>query len=221
MSLLFPSSRCRAVQLSSLTLLVCGGLGLLSLPLNSQTPPRSSSSSSSSSSSGSSVDQGSSSRSSQAPTTHIAQPEAGGSAITLETSEPLFYLAVALNTCGYDTDLATSDPVRQAIRDEINQAVAASAEARTSRDALCAYVRDHTLADGSRNVAQYVSLALYLSPPPTLTPTVDEADLPADATQVVNILTPLRAFADDIHLHAIWAQHHPDYDRLTDQITIR
>ncbi len=62
------------------------------------------------------------------------------------------------------------------------------------------------------------SLALYLSPPPTLTPAVDEADLPADATQVVNILTPLRAFADDIHLHAIWVQHHPDYERLTEHI---
>ena len=43
----------------------------------------------------------------------VAQPEAGGSAITLETSEPLFYIAVALNTCGYDADLAASSPVRR------------------------------------------------------------------------------------------------------------
>ncbi|WP_260734874.1 hypothetical protein [Tunturiibacter lichenicola] len=145
----------------------------------------------------------------------IAQPEAGGSAITLETSEPLFYLAVALNTCGYDADLANSSPVRLKIRDEINAEVAASEKARTSRDALCAYVREHTLNDASLNLAQYISLALYLSPPPSLTPTVDETDLPPDSTQVVNILPLLRTFADDIHLHAIWVEHRPEYEELT------
>ncbi len=144
----------------------------------------------------------------------IAQPEAGGSAITLETSEPLFYLAVALNECGYDADLAGSSPVRLKIRDEINAEVAASAEARTSRDALCGYVRQHTLTDASLNLAQYISLALYLSPPPSLTPTVDETELPPDSTQVVNILPLLRTFADDVHLHAIWVEHRPEYEEL-------
>ncbi len=148
----------------------------------------------------------------------IAQPEAGGSAITLETSEPLFYLAVALNTCGYDADLTNSAPVRLKIRDEINAEVAASEKARTSRDALCAYVREHTLNDASLNLAQYISLALYLSPPPSLTPTVGETDLPPDSTQVVNILPLLRTFADDVHLHAIWIEHRPEYEDLTNRV---
>jgi tetratricopeptide (TPR) repeat protein len=132
----------------------------------------------------------------------------------LETSEPLFYIAVALNTCGYDTDLAASSPVRSKIRAEINAEVAASSAARTSRDALCTYVRNHTLADSSLNLAQYISLALYLSPPPELTPTVDETELPPDSTQVVNILPLLRTFAEDIHLQAIWAEHRQDYEDL-------
>jgi predicted negative regulator of RcsB-dependent stress response len=149
------------------------------------------------------------------PAPRIAQPEAGGSAITLETSEPLFYIAVALNVCGYDSDLAASSPVRARIREEIDTQVAASAAARTSRDALCKYVRDHTLADGSLNLAQYISLALYLSPPPELTATADETELPPDSTQVVNILPLLRAFAEDIHLNAIWAEHRPEYENLT------
>ena len=149
------------------------------------------------------------------PAPRIAQPEAGGSAITLETSEPLFYVAVALNTCGYDSDLASSSPVRQKIREEINTEVAASAAARTSRDALCTYVRQHTLSDGGLNLAQYISLSLYLSPPPELTPTVDETDLPPDSTQVVNVLPLLRTFAEDIHLNAIWAEHRPEYEALT------
>jgi tetratricopeptide (TPR) repeat protein len=148
----------------------------------------------------------------------IAQPEAGGSAITLETSEPLFYLAVALNVCGYDTDLANSAPVRLKIRDEINAEVADSAEARTSRDALCGYVRDHTLVDASLNLAQYISLALYLTPPPELTPTVGETELPPDSTQVVNILPLLRTFAEDVHLHAIWVGHRPEYENLLKRV---
>jgi tetratricopeptide (TPR) repeat protein len=149
------------------------------------------------------------------PAPRIAQPEAGGSAITLETSEPLFYIAAALNTCGYDADLAASSPVRQKIREEINAEVAASAAARTSRDALCTYVREHTLADGGLNLAQYISLAVYLSPPPELTPTVDETELPPDSTQVVNILPRLRTFAEDIHLNAIWVEHRHEYEDLT------
>jgi tetratricopeptide (TPR) repeat protein len=152
------------------------------------------------------------------PAARVAQPEAGGSAITLETSEPLFYVAVALNVCGYDADLAASSPVRARIREEINTQVAASAAARTSRDSLCSYVREHTLADGGLNLAQYISLALYLSPPPELTPTVDQTELPPDSTQVVNILPLLRTFAEDIHLNAIWVEHRAEYEDLTARV---
>ena len=154
--------------------------------------------------------------SSSAP--RIAQPEAGGSAITLETSEPLFDVAVALNVCGYDADLAASSPVRLAIRDEINSELTKSAEARTSRDALCGYVRQHTLADSNLNLAQYISLALYLSPPPQLTPTVDQTQLPPDSTQVVNILPLVRKFSEDINLHAIWIEHRPEYEDLLKRV---
>lgn len=148
------------------------------------------------------------------PVPRIVQPEAGGSAITLETSEPLFDVAVALNVCGYDTDLSGSSPVRLKIREELNGEVAASAPARASRDALCGYIRDHTLADSSLNLAQYISLALYLSPPPELTPTVTETELPPDSTQVVNVLPLLRAFATDVNLHQIWIEHRPEYEAL-------
>jgi predicted negative regulator of RcsB-dependent stress response len=148
----------------------------------------------------------------------IAQPEAGGSAITLETSEPLFYLAAALNTCGYDADLAASAPVRRKIREEINAEVASSSAARTSRDALCGYIRLHTLNDSGLNLAQYISLALYLTPPPALTPTADETELPPDANQVVNILPLLRTFAEDIHLNAIWGEHRAEYEALVNHV---
>jgi len=154
----------------------------------------------------------------QAPRPRIAQPEAGGSAITLETSESLFYLAVGLNACGYDAGLAESSPVRQKVRDEINEELAASAPARDARDALCTFIREHALNDSGRSLAQYVSLALYLGPPPMLTPTADETDLPPDANQVVEVLPLLRTFAEAVRLDALWGEHHPEYEGFVDRI---
>lgn len=148
----------------------------------------------------------------------IARTEAGGSAITLETSEPLFDFAVALNACGYDNDLANSSPVRATIRQEINDELAESAPARDSRDAICKFIREHVLADRALDLAQYISLALYTLPPPSLTPSVGLTDLPPDSTQVVEILPLLRTFNEQLHLHALWVHHLPDYQALTDRI---
>jgi len=152
------------------------------------------------------------------PVPRIAQPEAAGSAITLETSEPLFTLAAGLNACGYDAGLAESNPVRTEIRDEINGELAGSAEARDARDALCLFIRQHALADTGHGVAQYISLALYLTPAPELAPSVDESELPPDATPVVEVLPLLRAFAAAVQLHTIWIEHRPEYEGLIDRI---
>jgi tetratricopeptide (TPR) repeat protein len=154
-----------------------------------------------------------------APRPRVAQPEAGGAAVTLETSESLFDLAAALNACGYDSDLDASAPIRKQVREEINQALAsAPAEARDHRDALCGYIRDHDLSDPSLNLAQYISLSLYLNPPPQLTPSIGETEMPPDSTQVVNILPHLRAFAEDVNLHAIWITHRSEYEELVNVV---
>lgn len=152
------------------------------------------------------------------PVARIVQPEAAGSAITLETSEPLFYLAAALNACGYDTGLAESNALRQKIRGEMNDALASSGDARDARDAVCGFIREHGLSDAGHGVAQYVSLALYLTPPPELEPSVDETELPADAAPVVGILPLLRTFADAVHLNALWFEHRAEYEAMVTHI---
>jgi tetratricopeptide (TPR) repeat protein len=195
---------------NALRLLVAAAL-LAPLTLALAAPAQTRQQGSSSSSSTPSTQQDSTST----PRSHIAQPEAGGSAITLETSEPLFYIAAALNACGYDADLSGSAPVRLAVRQEMNDTFAAEAPARDARDAVCAYIREHTLADSGLNLAQYVSLALYLKPPPELTPSADETELPPDSTQVVNILPLLRTFGETTHLNALWFKHRPEYETLT------
>ncbi len=191
------------------TILPVAALLLLSL----QAPAQSSSSQSSSSSKGNTTEQVN-------PVTRprAAQIEEGGAAVTLETSEPLFQLAAALNACGYDADLDKSAPVRGEVRADMNEALAASEPARASRDALCAYITQHDLNDIGLDIGQYVSLALYLSPPPELTPNVSELDLPPQAAAVVNVLPLLRTFAEDVQLHYIWIKHRAEYEALTARV---
>ena len=181
-------------------------LSLLHTPLSAQVQGQSKSQSQSSSSGSGGQD----------PSSRNSQTNPTGSAVTLETSEPLFDLAVALNTCGYDADLASSNPIRAMIREQVASAVAASPDAAKSRDALCTYVHQHTLSGSGLNIAQYVSLALYTSP--ELTPTVDETEMPPDSTQVVTILPLVHNFADAIHLHAIWVDNRPAYNAILDRI---
>lgn len=143
-----------------------------------------------------------------------AQIEPGGAAVTLETSEPLFQMAAALNACGYDVDLDRSAPVRAEVRADMNAALQQSEAARKSRDALCEYIAQHQLSDRGLGTGQFVSLALYLSPAPDLTPNVDETEMPPQAAQVVNILPLLRSFAEQVDLHYIWIHHHAEYESL-------
>lgn len=147
-----------------------------------------------------------------------ARIEPGGSAVTLEYSEPLFEVASGLNACGYDSDLEHSAKVRLEVRQEMNVSFAESEAARSGRDALCVYLAQHRLADPALNVGQYVSLALYLSPPPELTPNVDETELPPQAAQVVNVLPLLRAFAAATELHLIWVRHRAEYEALAQRV---
>src|ERR1700735_2785474 len=174
------SFRALAPQLLALTLLATGILQpSLSLAQNSASSEAQSSSSS----------------------TATVQPEVqkppslidpAGPQISLQTSEAVFDIAVALNACGYDAGLEQSQPIRQRIRAQVTAAIESSAEAQNTRDQLCAYIRQHELSDSSHNLSQYVSLSLYVTPPPELTNSVPLTEMPPDSTQVVELLPILR-----------------------------
>ena len=136
----------------------------------------------------------------------------GGPTISLVTSEPVFLMATALNACDYNEGLDESSPTRARVRDEINQALGRSEDARTSRDKLCLYIAQHRMTGGERDIAQYVSLALYLTPPPELETSADLTEMPPDSTQVVEIVPLLRKFIEAVDLHGIWLAIHHNYD---------
>ncbi len=140
-----------------------------------------------------------------------------GAAITLETQEAMFTIAAGLNACGYDAGLAESNPVRGEVRADIAAEVAASSLARQKEADLCNYIQQHQMNDKGRELAQYVSLGLYVSAPPELEPIADQTAMPPDALQVVNILPLLRDWASTISLHSIWLKHRPEYEAITDK----
>ncbi len=166
----------------------------------------------------------SSSSSAAAPGTMLVREKApslidpAGPTISLIPSEPVFVMAAALNACGYDEGLEQSDPIRKHIRDEMNQALAQSEDARSKRDALCLYIAQHRMTGTERDISQYISLSLYLTPPPELEITADLTEMPPDSTQVAEVVPLLRAFAAAVDLHGIWLASHHTYDEETDKL---
>src|ERR1700686_2642574 len=136
--------------------------------------------------------------------------------VSLETSETLFSVFTAINTCGYDQELDSSDPLRKQIRSEVAQAVQNTAGAQEVVAPLCAFYRQHQPPDPARDLSQYVSLALYLDEPPTFTPRVKQAELPPDAGAVAEIVPLIQAFYQKIDLHAIWQRQQARYAELSE-----
>ncbi len=143
---------------------------------------------------------------------------AAGPDISLQNSEALFDIAVALNACGYDQGLAASDPVREQVREQVNLALQASSDARDAHEKICTFIVQHRLSDSGADLAQYISLSLFISLPPDLAPSAQGADMPPDASGVENILPLLRRFAQLVDLHVIWLHVRPQYDKQLAQL---
>jgi len=141
-----------------------------------------------------------------------------GPTISLVSSEPVFLMAAALNACGYDEGLEESAPVRKRVREEINQALGKSEEARAKRDKVCLYIAQHRMTGSEKDIAQYISLALYLTPPPEMETSAELTEMPPDSTQVVEIVPLLRDFVAAVDLHGIWLAMRPIYDKEADRL---
>lgn len=155
-----------------------------------------------------------------APQKPPAVIDPSGPATSVETSESVFDVMAALNTCGYNEGLSLSDPVRQKVRNDIDQVLLQSEPAREVRDKLCAFIHTHTMSSTNLNVAAYISLALFLTPPPDLTTNVATSDLPPDAAPIVDLLPRLRDFSQAVNLHLIWVLNHPAYEAEVEDIHV-
>lgn len=134
------------------------------------------------------------------------------SKVTLDSSEAIFSVVAAMRNCGYDA--GTTDPIRAQVSGEIAKAVGASREAQAASAEMCTFYRDHQQADSARDLAQYVSLALFLGEAPKFTLKTKEADLPPDAGYVLGFVPLLANFAQTAHLHHIWEEHRYQYEEM-------
>ena len=143
-----------------------------------------------------------------------AQSSSSTDLVRLDSSETLFTVLAAINHCGYDAELASSDPLRTAIRGEVGRSIELSGEAKTAADAFCSFYRDHSQPDTVRTLSDYISLALYMGPPPALSLKVKDADLPPDASALLGAVPVLANFYKQAGLKEIWKQHQASYTEL-------
>jgi hypothetical protein len=94
----------------------------------------------------------------------------------------------------------------------MNLALAKSEDARAKRDKVCLFVAQHRITGSVKDVTQYISLALYLTPPPELETSVELTEMPPDSTQVAELAPLLRDFVAAVDLHGIWLTVHHIYD---------
>ena len=127
-------------------------------------------------------------------------------------------MAAALNACGYDEGLDESAPVRKRVRSEIDQALAKSEDARVKRDKVCLFIAQHRMTGSEHDISQYISLALYLTPPPEMEVSEDLTEMPPDSTQVVEVVPLLKDFVAAVDLHGIWLAVHRTYDEEADRL---
>jgi tetratricopeptide (TPR) repeat protein len=137
--------------------------------------------------------------------------------VRLDTNESVFATFAALNACGYDADLANSDPLRAQIRSEIAANVSRSPEAQVAQQRVCTFYSDHHQPDSGRDIAQYVSLALYLTDAPKFNLATREADLPPDAAYVLGFLPVMRQYYQAAGLREVWRKHQRDYEARLDR----
>jgi hypothetical protein len=137
--------------------------------------------------------------------------------LNLDNSSTVFTVLAAINACGFDDELSASLPLRDQIRSEMKHNIEKSVEAQDVVTRLCQFYNDHKLSDTSRQLAQYVSLALNLDAPPALTPRLRESDLPPDAVYVLGAVPLLQNFYITAGIGGIWQRHQADYSALIER----
>ncbi len=132
--------------------------------------------------------------------------------IALDSSETIFSVLTALNSCGYDQDLTISDATRSNVRSEVQRVLQDSEDAEAARTAVCEFYQNHTPdRNTNHSLSPYISLALYMDGPPHFLPRLKEEDLPPDAAGVADFGALLERFYEKTNLHAIWERHRRDY----------
>jgi tetratricopeptide (TPR) repeat protein len=103
------------------------------------------------------------------------------------------------------------------VRAEVAKSIAGSSDMAAITSEMCRFYQEHAQPDASRELSQYISLALVLEGPPNFNPKAKEAELPPDAVRLLGFAPLVKAFYEKAHLHQVWQRHRPEYDSLIER----
>jgi TolA-binding protein len=123
----------------------------------------------------------------------------------LDADETLFTVMAAINAAGYDAgaNSASAHPLRAYIRQQI------AGKDLPSVRALKEFYIDHKHGDASEDLAQYISFALSVGPPPDFEFLAGTSRLPPDVRQLSELPTILSLFYDEAGIADLWKQSQP------------
>jgi tetratricopeptide (TPR) repeat protein len=134
--------------------------------------------------------------------TPIAARAQSAGNVLLESNEQLFCVLATLNAAGYDTGLgASTDDTRRLVREYLQ------AQNAPVLPELQKFYAQHVVKDDpSKNLGQYVSLALLIGSPPDFKLTVPVEEVPPDARDVLGFLPLLRSYYAQAKLLFLWSR---------------
>ena len=147
-----------------------------------------------------------------------ARPQSAGN-VLLESNEQLFCVLAALNAAGYDAGMGSSGAgdTRRMVREYLQ-----AQNAPVLPELKKFYAQHRVKDDPSRELGQYISLALLVGSPPDFKLTVPQEEIPPDARDVVGFLPLLRTFYAQAKMLILWSQVQKQYDaavaRYTDAV---
>lgn len=142
----------------------------------------------------------------------VAAPAQESTAV-IDRDLRLFVMSAALNVAGFDVDLAPYHPVREALREALDEV-----DPNLAGRLRAVYEEHRDGAPHEEQLAPYISLALSVGPPPALTPLFEEASMPPDAREVADILPLVRELYRTAGLSRLWGVLGQSYDPYLDRL---
>ncbi|MGH9786496.1 MAG: hypothetical protein ACRD88_20185, partial [Terriglobia bacterium] len=133
--------------------------------------------------------------------------------IAADPNLQLFTVLAAINLAGYDAGMEKPElaPLRAAIRQELSQRTI------SILPDLQEFYRSHQLRDPDENLSQYVSLALFLSPPPEFQLPQNPANLPLEVWDLRDMAPLLAAFYREAEIASLWEKYLPVMEQEADR----
>ncbi len=137
-----------------------------------------------------------------------ARPQSAGN-VLLESNEQLFCVLAAVNAAGYDAGMGSSGAgdTRRMVREYLQ-----AQNAPVLPELKKFYDQHRVRDDPSRELGQYISLALLVGSPPDFKLAVPQEEIPPDARDVVGFLPLLRTFYAQAKMLTLWSQIQKQYD---------